>query len=54
MNKSLKVFIGSSGLGVIGIYLGAMLNLEGYLGSVFAIAAVGAFIVSEIDSKKDE
>lgn len=38
--------------GVLGIYGGAMLNLEGYLGAVCAIAVVGAFIVDAIEKKK--
>ena len=38
--------------GVLGIYGGAMLNLEGYLGAVCAIAVAGAFIVDAIEKKK--
>lgn len=38
-------------MGYIGIIIGAMLNLEGYLGIIFAIATMGAFILHAIDSK---
>ena len=37
--------------GVAGIYLGALLNLEGYLGVVFAIAAAAYHIVAAIDGR---
>lgn len=36
--------------GVAGIYLGALLNLEGYLGVVLAIAAAAYHIVAALDS----
>ncbi len=38
-------------MGYVGIIIGAMLNLEGYLGIIFAIATMGAFILYAIDSK---
>ncbi len=38
--------------GTAGIILGAMLNFEGYFGSVFSIAAMGAFILHSIENKK--
>lgn len=38
--------------GLVGIYLGAAINLEGYLGIVFAVAVMGYFIIQEIESKK--
>lgn len=38
-------------MGYVGIIIGAMLNLEGYLGIIFAIATMGAFILHAIDSK---
>lgn len=38
-------------MGYIGIIIGAMFNLEGYLGIIFAIATMGAFILHAIDSK---
>lgn len=38
--------------GLVGIYLGAALNLEGYLGVVFAIAVMGYFIIQAIEDKK--
>lgn len=38
--------------GLAGIYLGAMLNLDGYLGIVVAIAVMGFFIIRAIEDKK--
>lgn len=37
--------------GVAGIYLGALLNLEGYLGVIFAIAVAAWHIVKAIEEK---
>lgn len=36
----------------IGFILGAALNLEGYLGIVFAIAVMGYFVLDAIEQKK--
>ncbi len=36
-------------MGYIGIYIGAMMNLEGYLGVIFSIASMGAFILHSIE-----
>ncbi len=35
-----------------GIYLGAAINLEGYLGIILAIAVRGFFIIRAIEDKK--
>ena len=37
--------------GYIGFILGAILNLEGYLGIVFAIAVMGCFVMDAIEKK---
>jgi len=37
--------------GYIGFILGAMINLEGYLGIVFSIATMGGFILHSMDNK---
>ena len=37
--------------GYIGFILGAILNLEGYLGIVFAIAVMGYFVMDAIEKK---
>ena len=37
--------------GYIGFILGAILNLEGYLGIVFAIATMGCFVLDAIEKK---
>lgn len=37
--------------GYVGFILGAALNLEGYLGIVFAIAVMGYFILDAIEKK---
>ena len=34
--------------GLVGIYLGAAINLEGYLGIVFAVAVMGYFILPAV------
>jgi len=53
MKKPLSALIWTIAAGVIGIYVGALfLNLEGYLGNVFAIAAAAYFIVSAIEEKE--
>lgn len=38
--------------GLVGIYLGAAINLEGYLGIVFSVAVMGYFIIQAIEIKK--
>ncbi len=52
MNKAASAFILTVIMGLIGIYLGAMLNLEGYLGIIFAIATMGAYIISLIEKSQ--
>lgn len=52
MGKAITAFILTVIMGMFGIYLGAYLNLEGYLGSVFAIATMGAFIISSMEEKR--
>jgi cell division protein FtsX len=50
--KAFTAFIVTIFVGIFGIYLGAILNLEGYLGIVFAIATIGSYIVSSIEKTK--
>ena len=38
--------------GYLGIIIGASINVEGYLGNVFAIASMGGFILKAIGDKK--
>lgn len=52
MSRYTFAVISIIGSGIIGIYLGAALNMEGYLGIVFAIAAAGGHIVKAIEDKK--
>ena len=52
MKKIVIAIIETILLGYVGIIIGAMLNLEGYLGVIFAIATMGAFILHSIESKK--
>ena len=54
MNKVAATFSFTLLLGIIGIYLGAAINLEGILGVVLAIATTGAFIVSAIGDLKQK
>jgi len=49
MNKSVKALILIFISGFIGIYLGAFLNLEGYLGVILSVATMGYFIISAIE-----
>ena len=52
MNRFTITLLSTISAGIIGIYLGSMLNLEGYLGIVAAIAVAGASIVKAIEEKK--
>lgn len=49
MKKSIKALITIFIVGYIGIYLGAIINLEGYLGIILSIATMGYFIISAIE-----
>ncbi len=49
--KKILMFIVTVVAAYIGFILGAALNLEGYLGVVFAIAVVGMFILDAIEKK---
>lgn len=40
MKKSIKALITTSFVGFLGIYIGAFMNLEGYLGVILAIATI--------------
>ncbi len=52
MKKSMLALMLTIVAGLIGIYLGATINLEGYLGIIFAIAVMGFFVVRAIEDKK--
>ena len=52
MGKIILAIIVTIIMGYIGIIIGAMLNLEGYLGIIFSIATMGAFILHAIENKK--
>lgn len=49
MKKSIKALIITFITGYIGIYFGAFMNLEGYLGVILSIATMGYFIISAIE-----
>ena len=49
--KKVIMFIATIIAAYIGFIIGAALNLEGYLGVVFAIAVVGIFILDAIEKK---
>ena len=49
--KKVLLFISTVIAAYIGFIIGAALNLEGYLGIVFAIAVVGMFILDAIEKK---
>ncbi len=52
MKNSILGLIWTIVAGLFGIYLGAAINLEGYLGIILAIAVMGFFIIREIEYKK--
>ena len=52
MKKIAIAIIATILFGYVGIIIGAMLNLEGYMGVIFAISTMGAFILHSIESKK--
>lgn len=52
MKKIVIAVITTVILGYVGFIIGGMLNLEGYLGVIFSIATMGAFILHAIESKK--
>jgi len=52
MSRHTLTVLSTIGAGIISIYLGAALNMEGYLGIVFSIAAAGGHIVKAIEDKK--
>lgn len=52
MPKGIKAVFITALAGIVGIYLGAVINLEGYLGLIFSISTAAGFIVSEINHNK--
>lgn len=48
MGKIIVAVITTILLGCIGFIVGAVLNLEGYLGVIFSIATMGGFILHSI------
>ena len=52
MGKIVIAIIATIVFGYIGIIIGAMLNFEGYLGIIFSVATMGAFILHAIENKK--
>lgn len=52
MRRSVLGLIVTIVAGLIGIYLGAAINLEGYLGIILAIAVMGFFVIRAIEDKK--
>lgn len=51
--KKVQALIVTILAGTLGIYIGAMLNAEGYLGSVFAIAVMGYYVIDAIERKNE-
>ena len=52
MRKSIKAALATILLGLVGLYLGASLHMEGYLGIIFAIATMGCFIIDAIEENQ--
>lgn len=48
----MKQFVITIGVAFLGLMIGSAMNLEGWLGTIFAIAIVGVFIVEAIEKKK--
>lgn len=52
MNRAILSVIQTIIFGLAGIYLGAALNLDGYLGIIIAIAVTGFHIIRAIEDGK--
>lgn len=52
MKRATKATIATIVFGIIGMYLGATINLEGYLAIIFAIATMGYFIIEAIEDRQ--
>ena len=52
MSNATIAFIVTIIMGVVGVFLGANFGLQGYLGTTFAVATMGAFIISAIEKTK--
>lgn len=50
MSKAQIVFLVTIVLGIIGVIVGLSLGLGSDVGVIFAIATMGAFIISELNS----
>ena len=50
MSNAILAFILTIVAGLIGIYLGAVINIEGYLGVILSVATMGGFIIFSIES----
>ena len=48
----MKQFVITIGVAFLGLMIGSAMNLGGWLGTIFAIAIVGVFIVEAIEKKK--
>ena len=49
--KKAMIFFATVIAAYIGFIIGGALNLEGYLGVVFAVAVIGLFIIDAIEKK---
>lgn len=52
MKQSVLALIVTMLAGLAGLFIGAMLNMEGYLGIITAIAVMGYFIISAIEGRR--
>jgi len=53
MKRSTTALILTIVFGIAGVFLGAMMNAEGYIGNIIAIAVMGFFIIRAIEDNKD-
>lgn len=52
MSQTILAVISTIIAGVMGTYLGAAINIEGYLGIILSVATMGGFIIATIESNR--
>lgn len=52
MNRRIKEFSITSVMGLIGLFIGAALDMSGFIGIILSIATMGTFIISAIEGNQ--
>ena len=52
MRRSTLAFIAAVTAGLTGLFLGAAINAEGYIGVILTVAVMGFFIIRTIEEKQ--